>query len=419
MNMKQNAILSMVVAIVMLSSCSKDDAENDLVSSSEANDFTVEFLNANETIQFQNLKEEIQPISYQGNRPEKNEKASFNHHEEFAHKWEHVQSKPSPLKQLSAAHCDIEDGFAYIAYHTRGAEYLGMLEILKVCESCSENYLEIFRSILIRGVDLNAVAAVSPEEVWVAGSSRKSGAILLKINSVTRSIKTFKLYKAFKNKQIPPSANGISLTDSKVLVSTGRSRGGVVAIDRTTEKFVLGDPHANVKTVLAIPNTNDYISLIGGKSAYLFGNNINNPSPEPNIMRLGFGSTHRYGNLSGKNTLAISPSNGRLIYASLGENGLMAVNLSTGERVARTPPMMLRKGNTNAVSFDSDYIYMANGADGIAVADHELQGIWITPEFRLDLGDDGGSVNYLAASGNLLLVCSGKKGVDVLMKKAK
>ncbi|MCV6631035.1 MAG: hypothetical protein OIF50_14375, partial [Flavobacteriaceae bacterium] len=63
--------------------------------------------------------------------------------------------------------------------------------------------------------------------------------------------------------------------------------------------------------------------------------------------------------------------------------------------------------------------YMANGADGIAVADHELQGIWITPEFRLDLGDDGGSVNYLAASGNLLLVCSGKKGVDVLMKKAK
>ena len=52
----------------------------------------------------------------------------------------------------------------------------------------------------------------------------------------------------------------------------------------------------------------------------------------------------------------------------MGANGVVAVNVESGEIVGQTEKGFLKKGNTNAVSLDDNYIYCANGADGLTLA---------------------------------------------------
>ncbi len=91
-------------------------------------------------------------------------------------------------------------------------------------------------------------------------------------------------------------------------------------------------------------------------------------------------------------------------------NGMKAVNIFTGNLIYESPSGMITDGNTNAVSADSKYIYMANGAQGLYIAKAPLSGtvvdiigIWDDPAYP-------GSANHVFSDDNHIFLAKGKEG---------
>lgn len=104
-------------------------------------------------------------------------------------------------------------------------------------------------------------------------------------------------------------------------------------------------------------------------------------------------------------------------YVSKGMYGMEAYNVVSGQMVFKSPLNMLTLGNTNAVSADNNYVYMANGADGVAFAEYppsgnilNIVGVWDDPAYP-------GSANYVTSDGTYLFVAKGQEGGLKIIKR--
>ena len=76
-------------------------------------------------------------------------------------------------------------------------------------------------------------------------------------------------------------------------------------------------------------------------------------------------------------------------------------------------------GNTNGVSTDNDYVYAANGSDGISISPHPEGGDNIEPIFYWDMAEDDASANFIIADGEWVFVAKGGGGFKILRKRVK
>lgn len=344
--------------------------------------------------------------------------------------WEYV-AEVAPLEIngeiLSATHISIENQTAFVTYHKQGDMHLGAVEIINLS---NPNFPQITSQATFQNADINAVNSESIDSnnsvVWLALSDRDKGSQLYELQEIngqfSSSFRRVNISNQFNSTGVSASANGIAKTSNYLYITSGKSYGGVVQLNKNDFTLVDFESFSNAKYV-AVNNLNNESSLVSletGDNAKIRVSNISNELESTTfdigeILHQNVQETYR-----GKSTMEFSPLNSNQIYIAKGKDGVALVDITTGTTLYNTKGTMLVTGNSNGVSVDFDYVYKANGSDGISISPHPSENDEnILPIFYWDLNAEDASANYIKSNGEWVFVAKGGGGFKILRKREK
>lgn len=325
--------------------------------------------------------------------------------------------------KLSASYVHRRYQKVYVTYHERGNGYGGAIVVFDISDPLNPSIVSqmTFEKIDINACDINANGSV----LYLAGAHKAKGAVVLKIaidgngiiTSTPEQVQILKVGNA-------ASANGIIQASNWIYVSAGNTNGGLFVYNRTTLAYVDSDLYNGAKfsTANGRVNGKNHISLEvdGSNNAYLHVYVVGAGDPTTELIWPVGQVIHQnvepeFVNF-GKATIFIRP-NSNVCYVSLGMYGMKAIDITNGNLVYESPAGMITYGNTNGVSADSKYIYMANGAQGLYIAkppvsgtEVEIVGIWDDPHYP-------GSANHVYSDGSYIFVAKGVEGGLKIIKE--
>lgn len=345
--------------------------------------------------------------------------------------WEHV-AEVDPLvidgKTLSATHISLADNKAYVSYHKQGNEHIGAVEIIDLS---NPNFPAIISQASFLKADINAVTSDfqgsnSSRKLWLAMSDSRFGAQVIEIESVggliNENYRRVNLSNILEGSGVSASANGVSVTNDYLYVTSGKTHGGTVVLDKNSLEGLSSESYSDAKYVAVNGRTSSskIVSLVTGDNASIkvgnIGANLSSTSYDiGSIFHQNVLETYR-----GKSTMEFSPENNNNVYIAKGKDGIALVDITNGTIVSESKGLMLMNGNTNGVTTDSDYVYAANGADGISISPHPNSGEKIEPVFYWDLDEEeDASANFIMADGEWVFVAKGGGGFKILRKRKK
>lgn len=325
--------------------------------------------------------------------------------------------------KLSASYVHRRYHKVYVTYHERGNGYGGAIVVFDISDPYNPSIVSqmTFEKIDINACDINGNGSV----LYLAGAHKAKGAVVLKIaidangiiTSTPEQVKILKVGNA-------ASANGIIQASNWIYVSAGNTNGGLFVYNRTTLAYVDSDLYNGAKfsTANGRVNGKKHISLEvdGSNNAFLHVYTVGVGDPNSELIWPVGQVIHQnvepeFVNF-GKATIFIRPD-ANVCFVSLGMYGMKAFNIFNGNLVYQSPAGMIIYGNTNAVSADSKYIYMANGAQGLYIAkaptsgtEVEIVGIWDDPNYP-------GSANHVYSDGSHIFVSKGVEGGLKIIKE--
>jgi len=326
---------------------------------------------------------------------------------------------------LSATHVDFIDDKAYVSYHKRGDQHLGALEVIDL--SNPDQPVVVWAGYL-SSADINAIKAVKDPNgtdvnVYLALSDANKGAVLGEVKFENGDdFNGFSIVNLsnFIDSGITSSANAVSQSGDYLYVSSGKTHGGVFCLDsRTLEvlgavefqngKYIDVNGIGDLATKVVSLQTGDEASIrtedMGGFS---FGEEFTIGS----ILHQNVDVTSR-----GKSVLHFTQGNPDEVYVSMGMDGLKRFNIYTGEETWQSPADMITSGNTNGMTSDGEFIYVANGADGLTVFTEPEMGGYPERVFHWDLDDaETASANMVETHGEWIFVAKGQGGVKILKR---
>lgn len=403
----QFLFLYFILAIAILS-CKKDQDESVIIISSEE-----VFVNNSIDQLNQRMLYVHEPVfSTKTNRSVEN------------YYWYYVAEVAAPTfngEVLSATHVDIIDDKAYVSYNVQGDVYTGGVDVIDL-----ENpaYPSILTQLLFTGNDANAVVADvdgsdDNRDVYLALSSFKKGAVLRKLTTqggqFTGGFTDLSLSKSIEG--VSASANGITCSDDYIYVTSGQSKGGVFQVDKENFSTLNVDEFQAAK--YAVTNGTNIgakqITLSTGDEAKLHIYNVG-PSFEKQIFDIG--SIYHQSveePYKGKSAMHIDPQSSHC-FVSMGVNGMKAFDIFSGDVVFTSPADMLTNGNTNGLTKDDQFVYLANGADGLFIGRIPEGSGEITPVQVWDMDESVASANLVKASEDWLFVAKGGGGFKILRR---
>lgn len=343
------------------------------------------------------------------------------------HYWEYVAKVEAPVyqgKTLSAAHIALHDNFAYVSYNLFGDEHLGALEVVDLN---NKSFPTLANQAFYDKMDINAIAAdpdgsYSQRKLWLAGSHSAKGAVLRQIelsNGLLSNIAVdVNLSKALSS-GISASANGVVKSGNRLYVSSGKSHGGTFCLDLPSLSFNASESYTNAKYIATNASESKVATLITGRQAsiHAYGAQLSNKF---SFNTAGIVHQNVANPLRGKSTLHFADEFDNVCFVAAAANGLKAYDINTGDSLGSSLSNMLKKGNCNSITSDQDYLYLANGADGISIA--ELPSIAKFDSLRIlfswDMDDNPASANYITADGEWVFIAKGNGGFVILRKKA-
>lgn len=337
--------------------------------------------------------------------------------------WQHIANADAlnyDGEDLSATSIELTNNVAYVTYHKRGTIHKGALELIDISKPNSPASLGF---IPFQNADINAVA-IDPNQaniIWLAGSSAKIGAALYRLE-LDDSFNVLAYDRINLSKSlvggISASANGIYLTQEYVYVSCGKSIGGILKVNKDDLSVNVSEEFSGAKSIAGnmFLGIDYYAALQNGNTSSLI---VKRAETDDVQLRLNMSSsTHQSVDLphDGKYDLQFSNRNPAEIYVTAGMDGVKSLNMLTGESIKVTKDELLPNGNTNAVFIDDEFIYLANGEDGLSIALNDLAentGV-IEPIFRWDLPEKPASVNFVTADNGYVYVAKGLGGFHIL-----
>lgn len=413
--------------LVFIFSCKDNhvDIDND-VEITDDTEITVNNNSENLKSRLTVVNEYINPVILSKSSMQKSQ--SVKGADEENHYWEYVFNLHI-LKHngntLSATHIEIVDKIAYVSYNVQGEVHAGALEVLDLTIPGAPVVLS---TAFFDNVDINSLA-VDPNisgltrKVWLAGSRNKDGAIAIEVNVlngvVLENAKTVSLKDVFDN-GIAASANSICYASGSIYITAGQTNGGLVRLDASNLAYQHSKSFSSAKYVVSNgkkDNASQIIVLTTGDSSSLriYKNDL---ASAPTVYNIGVIKHQEVEEpYKGKSTLAMSLDN-NYVYVSMASSGFRVFDVNSGAEKFHSTPSMLTNGNTNSVFVSNDYIYMANGADGLAVAlaPTVSSNQEIVPKFVWDLLDKPSSANFVAGDDEYIFVAKGLGGVKVLRK---
>lgn len=351
---------------------------------------------------------------------------SYSDAQELDHTWYFVAEVSSPIFQgekLSATHVQVVDDKAYVSYNKQGDTHLGGLEVFDLSNRA---YPKLVSQALFKNADVNAITTdyegdEFSRRIWLALSHKNKGAVVRQVSLrdglISDEIKDVSLSKFSQG--ISASANGIVRSGDYLYVTAGKTRGGTYTLDVDNLGFIDAEEYSDAKYVAtngSIPFASSVVSLVTGENAELKIKQVgsNDTSKTIDIGAAVHQNVER--NFRGKSTLHFAQRHPEVVFVTMGYDGLKGFDIYTDEELFSSPSNMLTKGNTNGITSDDDYLYMANGADGITVATMPEGSGEVEPIFTWDLDEAPASANYMTTDGEWIFVAKGGEGLKILRK---
>lgn len=331
---------------------------------------------------------------------------------------------------LSASSVLFENNKAYVTYNLRGEDFGGAIVVYNLGNTMQPT---INSQIIFEDIDINIASyKKNTNKIYLGGSHRTLGGVVIPVNingqggiNTSQSLQVTPVGET-------PSVNGIVQVGNRLIVSAGNTNGGFWSINQGSlgvADYILndgaksvaynnGDGNSNWFTGLIAPSPtqNAVLKIWNGGNNPNFANartiNINLPayhqSVEPDYDRLG-------------KLYMFIKKNDYISYVPLGANGMRAYDIRPNSAgpvlVYQSPANMLTIGNTNSVSADDHYIYLANGADGVLFAKPPTSGNVIDVVGVWDNSVYPGSANFVASNNTHVFVAKGKEGgLKILLK---
>lgn len=302
---------------------------------------------------------------------------------------------------LSATDVTYSDGLAFISYHLNGAEFAGALDVLNLgninSPSFTYNYKNEAREFNAIRYDSDRIIMAGQRNVDESGFSTNGtqGAVLFTAEIINED----QIEESANWSEIPmPSFSGNSIgmiNDNSVLFASGASGGGFFEVNLNS-----GTITNTIEEDFA-----KYVQIVDDTKYHLIGGNGN---AELNVDQNGVSQTIDLGKSAiptdGKNVIDIYDGKA---YVSLGENGIVVVNLSTNEVVGEYT--YEGEGLANGLAVDEDFVYIANGQDGLILV--RRQNLEYYGRYKYD-----GSANLVEIVDNIILIANGTGGVKVLTR---
>lgn len=310
-----------------------------------------------------------------------------------------VEAPTENGKILKATHVDISGDYAYVGYNLEGDEYLGAVEIydISVLTKPKITSQAIFKNADISSLEIvNGILYIAAAFDVDAEPGISSPAQL-----VTVSVANGNFTSEFVKSQLEGFvATSVSKTPNHVAVTSGSN--GVVALFDNEQKMVTELALADLRSikygnnVLAVLSGTEGIQILNPENLSQL-NKINIPQDLPQSKR----------------TMDMGPD---MLFAAEGTNGAGLYKLPSGELIQRLGIPMKPEGVevedivTNAVSFESNLLFMANGGAGLGLMDiGDLNNI-----SSLGVLDLSGSSNFVKFHNGHLFVATGAGGLQIL-----
>jgi len=342
--------------------------------------------------------------------------------------WVHVADiQPYVLfgETLSATHIDFFDDKAYVSYHKRGNTHLGALEIIDLSNPAQPKVT--FKGYLSKA-DVNAITVGKDSNgqdinVWLALSDSDKGAVLGEVKMTNgTNYGGFSLVNLSNHIEggITSSANSVTQSGDYLYVSSGKTYGGAFCLD-ADDLSVLGSVEFQNGKYIDVNGPDGIatkvVSLQTGTESSL---------RVEDVGAFHFSDEYQVGEIlhqnvdviaRGKSVLHFVDNDPDEVYITKGMNGLSRVNIHTGEETWKSPEEMITTGNTNGMTSDGEFIYVANGADGLSVFTQPLPRESPEHVFQWDLDDaQTASANMVQTHGEWVFVAKGQGGVKILKR---
>ncbi len=386
--MKNWIIFLLVATTVAFVSCEKETDEQPQSSNNR-----VLNTDLNNRVTYHN-----DPIALSGKR---NNTTQFNY----------VAEVTSPVVKgatLSATGIAFQGNRAYVSYHWNGndGDYAGALEVIDISNPSQP---QLVSSLFFTDADLNEVY-VEGNKAYIAGGrdiyasgydqSLTNGGIVEVIDLQGGMLTT----STTQNYLPSYSGNSVFKKGNKLLVTSGNTGGGAFEVSLHPQSYLqLQDSDFYNNSKFGVEDQGKFVFLEGGPNAQLHIHSNNNFDPAGKITIPLSASTSP---LNGKGVLYVD---GNQVYVSGGAFGLFEFDLTNP---AGTPVRNFTSGGNgfvNGVGADNEFVYAANGHDGLFILD------------RADFNQRAvftfnGSANYVASNGQNVFIANGVGGLKILAK---
>ncbi len=284
--------------------------------------------------------------------------------------------------------------YVYASYNVRGDTFLGALQIIDVSDPSLPT---VVAEAIYPNTDL-AKLAVSGQRILVAGADAAEGGTL-ELFTLDGGELTFDQYLTVGSY----AATYVDLHGYEAYVSFGDAGGGVAVYDLSSGQpaAVASIPLADARWVDAIA-ADDIVTVAGAPSRLTRFSGIGSAAP-------GTTTTPIDGGDIGAPTWGERRES--LAFISSDTAGLLVFDLSTMAEVGS----LSTSGNSNglALALDGRLAFLANGEEGLVVAD-VLDPASPIAVASIDVAGDAGSANAVAISGDHLALADGLGGVKIL-----
>lgn len=302
---------------------------------------------------------------------------------------------------LRATHVAINGDYAYVSYNVEGSTYLGAIDVINISDPTNP-VIEL--EAILPNTDVSSVNYYN-NSLFIAGASNSG--------DVDESNPAILIKMELENGL--PTEN-VSLIDMPSYVATDviANANGIYGVSGDNGDLAQYDINSNelIKSVQlndlrALGEHNNKIIVLSGTEGVSVydGNSLN--------LTKTFSTSQDIA--ESKRTLAFYDNN---VLVAEGKKGLGVYNIDSGASTAIVdlPTVIdedvdLNEVVTNAVTVESDHIFMANGAGGLTV--HDLKGglsnITKTGTLEID-----GSTNYVKSEDGYIFVASGNGGLKII-----
>lgn len=345
--------------------------------------------------------------------------------------WLHVGEIPPYVlngETLSATHVAFLEDKAYISYHLRGSGHMGALEIVNLSnpDKPKVTFRGYLRSADVNSVEVGKLPGSNDVKIWLSLSDSKKGAVLGEVTMAGgTNYAGFKIINLsnFVDSGISSSANSVTYSGDYLYISSGKTHGGAFCVNAETLEVLGTVEFENGKyiDVNGTPTTaTKVVSLQTGENSSIRVEDIGNFhfSDEYNVGEI----LHQNVDVDsrGKSTIHFVNNDPDNVYITKGKNGLASYNIHTGAETWASNDDMLTTGNTNGVTSDDKFIYIANGADGLAVfTKPEIPGIAPELVFTWDMNEPNAApANFIEVDGSQewIVIAKGLGGTKILRR---